>query len=162
MLSSEKYLNWDEDEFSLPSVAQLLQELIRAINRSDGAAWLFVQYSNLKQALFVKDFLSASGLRYEIVSLQQGDDIASQKIHQAYLQNPQIVLVEGIHNLLPNYSPLDSEVPPVMEHFNTVRETLHRVAPLPIVFLIDDLTVSYFINRAPDFFDWRRGWFNLT
>ena len=52
-------------------------------------------------------------------------------------------------------------VPPVLVNLNQQRERFRDNFDICFVFLIPRFAVNYFLQRAPDFFDWRSGLFRL-
>jgi hypothetical protein len=45
----------------------------------------------------------------------------------------------------------------ILQHLNQRREHFRDSFPICFVFLLRDCDVTYFIRRAPDFFDWNSG-----
>ncbi|MEH2411539.1 tetratricopeptide repeat protein, partial [Nostoc sp.] len=54
-----------------------------------------------------------------------------------------------------------TSVPHILNHLNQQRERFRDDFPIPFVFLLRSFSINYFIHRAPDFFDWRSGVFEL-
>jgi tetratricopeptide (TPR) repeat protein len=52
-------------------------------------------------------------------------------------------------------------VPPILINLNQQRELFRDRFDVCFVFLVRPFVIKYFINRAPDFFDWRSGLFKL-
>ncbi len=59
------------------------------------------------------------------------------------------------------YSYSGRGVPPVLVNLNQQRERFRDNFDICFVFLIPRFAVNYFLQRAPDFFDWRSGLFRL-
>jgi tetratricopeptide (TPR) repeat protein len=53
-------------------------------------------------------------------------------------------------------------VPPILINLNQQRERFRDNFKICFVFLVPKFAVDYFIQRAPDFFDWRSGLFKLS
>jgi len=53
-------------------------------------------------------------------------------------------------------------VPPLLSHLNRQRETFKANLPIPLIFLVPSFVIDYFVQRAPDFFDWRSGFFKFV
>jgi hypothetical protein len=53
-------------------------------------------------------------------------------------------------------------VPSLLSHLNRQREVFEANLPVALVFLVRSFVIDYFIQRAPDFFDWRSGFFKLS
>ncbi|MEH1916505.1 tetratricopeptide repeat protein [Nostoc sp.] len=54
-----------------------------------------------------------------------------------------------------------TSVPHILNHLNQQRERFRDDFPISFVFLLRSFSINYFIHRAPDFFDWRSGVFEL-
>jgi tetratricopeptide (TPR) repeat protein len=85
---------------------------------------------------------------------------------------PNILFIRGIENsFVPyiksgfggqgDYYKLDS-VPPILNHLNLQRERFRSSTQICFVFLLPLFGMKYFIQRAPDFFDWRSGLFKIA
>ncbi len=55
-----------------------------------------------------------------------------------------------------------TSVPPILNHLNQQRERFRDDFSICFVFLVKSFSISYLIHRAPDFFDWRSGVFELA
>jgi len=53
-------------------------------------------------------------------------------------------------------------VPPVLINLNQQRESFRDSFNICFVFLLPQFAIKYFIQRAPDFFDWRSGMFEFS
>jgi len=60
-----------------------------------------------------------------------------------------------------DYYKLDN-LPPILGHLNLQRERFRRDFEICFVFLLPFFGIKYFIQRAPDFFDWRSGLFKIS
>ncbi|MHC5731093.1 MAG: tetratricopeptide repeat protein, partial [Nostoc sp.] len=54
-----------------------------------------------------------------------------------------------------------TSVPHILNHLNQQRERFRDDFPITFVFLLGSFSINYLIHRAPDFFDWRSGIFEL-
>jgi hypothetical protein len=83
-----------------------------------------------------------------------------------------ILFIKGIENSLKeyikpgyggqgHYYKLDT-VPPILNHLNLQRERFRDNFNICFVFIVRLFGLKYFIHRAPDFYDWRSGVFQLT
>jgi len=59
-----------------------------------------------------------------------------------------------------DYYKLDN-LPPILGHLNLQRERFRNDFDICFVFLLPFFGIKYFIQRAPDFFDWRLGLFRV-
>lgn len=61
-----------------------------------------------------------------------------------------------------DYYNLDT-IPPILSHLNQRREIFRdRLSNICFVFILPTFAIKYIIRRAPDFFDWRSGVFQLS
>jgi len=61
-----------------------------------------------------------------------------------------------------DYYNLDT-VPPILSHLNQRREIFRdRLSNICFVFILPTFAIKYIIRRAPDFFDWNSGVFELS
>ncbi|MBD2503250.1 tetratricopeptide repeat protein [Anabaena azotica] len=168
--------DWDED---LPATAdEEYQALVRTLKFTDGFGLLFVRCSPSQgQQLInqVKEDISDKNI--EVLNLRQPVDNLYQEI--AKLNNKQkldILFISGLEQSFyqyeesKSYSGWDSRdthsyswkgVPPVLINLNQQRERFRENFHTCFVFLLPIFAIKYFIQRAPDFFDWRSGLFDF-
>ena len=110
----------------------------------------------------------------EILRFQEREEIRNLYDLVEHLPNREqidILFIQGLENsFVPyiksgyggqgDYYKLDN-LPPILGHLNLQRERFKRDFEICFVFLLPFFGVKYFIQRAPDFFDWRLGLFSV-
>jgi len=112
--------------------------------------------------------------RIEVLRLVEAIDNLYERVAEV-VKNKQIdiLLIKGLEYSLYKYekrtfgaitesrfSDLVS-VPHILNHLNQQRERFRDDFPFCFVFLMRSFSINYLIHRAPDFFDWRSGVFEL-
>ena len=170
------FLDWDEEELPPESEGEILQRLFRAIANNEGAGWFFVQCSPQKGTQVVKQLEERFG-RVSVLTLdRESESFYPEAIALFEAEKFDVLVVRGVDDALLGYEDTkralgwdsadlhnyDSrDVPPLLSHFNQVRECLRDTVPRPVVFAVSAFVVKYLLLRAPDFYDWRAGTFTL-
>ncbi|MEB3192998.1 MAG: tetratricopeptide repeat protein [Snowella sp.] len=108
----------------------------------------------------------------EILKFQEKKEICNLYDLVQHLPNREqidILFIQGLeYSFIPyiktgyggqgDYYKLDN-LPPILGHLNLQRERFRRDFDICFVFLLPFFGIKYFIQRAPDFFDWRSGLF---
>jgi Flp pilus assembly protein TadD len=163
---------WDEDVVSTPE--EEYQTFLRGLSWRDGFGIEFVRCS------------PASG--QDLIEKVKRD-LPQKKIDVLTLSKPIENLIEIVQNL-PNHSEIDilfvvgleksltdyirtgyggqgeyynlDTVPPILSHLNWQRENFRdRFPNLCFAFLLPNFAIKYIIRRAPDFYDWSSGVFEI-
>jgi tetratricopeptide (TPR) repeat protein len=154
------------------------QALVRALRRKKGFGLFFVQCSrdigNQLTKRLPKDIPQK---RFQHLLLEEPVEtlyncIDNLRQHESF----DILLIQGLEHSLYAYEDTKrlagwsnkelyayswKGVPQILSHLNRQRERFRDNFDFCIAFLIPRFVVDYFIQRAPDFFDWRSGLFKL-
>jgi tetratricopeptide (TPR) repeat protein len=172
MLANElKQTKWDER--IAPTPEEEYASLINVLNWTQGFGLVFVQCAPLQGEELIKRVrqdlpqkrIESMNLSTEIKNLYERVEDVVRHL------NPNILFIRGIENsFVPyikrgfggqgDYYKLDS-VPPILNHLNLQRERFRNSTQICMVFLLPLFGMKYFIQRAPDFFDWRSGLFEI-
>lgn len=157
-----------------PSPEEIYQTLLRALRRKKGFGIVFVQCSPAKAARLIENVkkdlpqkvVSTLALTEPVENLYKIIDQRSDR------NNLNILFVQGIEKSLEiyikpgyggdgNYYNLDT-VPRILSHLNQQRENFRdHFGNICFVFILPLFAIKYFIRRAPDFFDWSSGVFEI-
>ncbi|MEA5569425.1 tetratricopeptide repeat protein, partial [Anabaena sp. UHCC 0399] len=168
--------DWDED---LPGTAdEEYQALVRTLKFTEGFGLLFVRCSPSQGEQLitnVKEDINDKNL--DILQLKQGVNNLYEIIDELHnKERINILFITGLEHSFYEYeeckafSGWDSRdthsyswkgVPPVLINLNQQRERLKENFNICFVFLLPLFAIKYFIQRAPDFFDWRSGLFEF-
>ncbi len=175
---NSEVIDWDED---LPPAEpeEEYQALVRALKRTDGFNLLFVECSPAEgERLIGKVQADLSQKKIEVLAL----DKSVYNFYQIIEDLPErdqinILFVTGLEYSLYEYEQEKRElgwnseeiysyswrgVPPVLINLNQQRERFRDNFNICFVFILPRFAVDYFIQRAPDFFDWRSSLFKLS
>ena len=164
---------WDE---KLKASAEEEYESFRnVLEWTDGFGLVFVQCAPVQGdeliTKFTKDLITK---KIAVLSFQSGEEICN--LYDLVDQMPNrdqidILFIRGLeYSFVPyikpgyggqgDYYKLDN-LPPILGHLNLQRERFRRDFEICFVFLLPFFGIKYFIQRAPDFFDWRSGLFTF-
>jgi tetratricopeptide (TPR) repeat protein len=162
---------WDE---KLKASADEEYESFRnVLDWTEGFGLVFVQYSTVQGGKLIekikKDLLNK---QTEVLRFQEGEEIRNLYSLVEQLPNREqidILFIQGLeYSFFPyinsgyggqgDYYKLDT-LPPILGHLNLQRERFRKDFEICFVFLLPLFGIKYFIQRAPDFFDWRSGIF---
>ncbi|MEM8642894.1 MAG: tetratricopeptide repeat protein [Cyanobacteria bacterium P01_G01_bin.54] len=161
-----------------PEAVEVFQDLIRALRRKKGFGLFFVQCSGaMEQNVIVSIHEQLPQKQVaEFILNRESETLYGDLIELHKREQFEIVFVTGLEQSLSKYEDIKrsagwssleiynyswKDVPPLMSHLNQQRENFEQNLPIALVFLIESYVVDYFIQRAPDFFDWRSGLFEL-
>ncbi|WP_066426589.1 tetratricopeptide repeat protein [Anabaena sp. 4-3] len=165
--------DWDDDLPPEPEVAY--QDLVRALKRKSGFGLFFVQCTPVEaDNLIVKLPQDIPQKHIEVLRLVESIDNLYQRVAE-FVKNKQIdiLLIKGLEYSLYKYEKRTfgeitegqfsnlTSVPHILNHLNQQRERFRDDFPFCFVFLLRSFSINYLIHRAPDFFDWRSGVFEL-
>jgi len=168
--------DWDQD---LPSEGdEEYQALVRTLNFTEGFGLLFVRCSPAEsEQLIIKVKEDIPYKNIEVLRLEQAVTNLYEIINK--LDNKEkinILFITGIEHSFYEYEECKSlagwnsrdiysyswkGVPPVLINLNQQRERFRDKFNICFVFLLPIFAIKYFIQRAPDFFDWRSGLFEF-
>ncbi|MEH2428679.1 MAG: tetratricopeptide repeat protein, partial [Nostoc sp.] len=164
---------WDDD---LPLESEeAYQDLLRALKQKSGFGLFFVQCTPGEVDKFiVKLPQEIPQKKIAVLRLVEAIDNLYQPVAE-FIKNKQIdiLLIKGLEYSLYKYEKRSfgeitegqfsnlTSVPHILNHLNQQRERFRDDFPISFVFLLRSFSINYFIHRAPDFFDWRSGVFEL-
>jgi tetratricopeptide (TPR) repeat protein len=158
---------------------EVLRDLLRALRRKKGFGLFFVQ-CNSAQAEQVMTSIRERlpQKRLQQFDLNQQSETLYEEMLERYKQEPfSVACITGVEQVLYGYEDTKrlagwtsqeiynyswKGVPPLLSHLNRQREVFEANLPVIMVFLVRSFVIDYFIQRAPDFFDWRSGFFKFT
>ncbi|MEH2192778.1 MAG: tetratricopeptide repeat protein [Nostoc sp.] len=165
--------DWDDDLPLEPEEAY--QDLLRALKRKSGFGLFFVQCTPVEADKFiVKLPQEIRQKKVEVLRFVESIDNLYQPVAD-FVKDKQIdiLLIKGLEYSLYKYEKRSfgeitegqfsnlTSVPHILNHLNQQRERFRDDFPITFVFLLRSFSINYFIHRAPDFFDWRSGVFEL-
>ncbi|MEJ6480780.1 tetratricopeptide repeat protein, partial [Nostoc punctiforme UO1] len=165
--------DWDND--LPPEPEEAYQDLLRALRRKSGFGLFFVQCTPVEADKFiVKLPQEIPQKNIAVVRLVESIDNLYQPVAE-FVKDKQvdILLIKGLEYSLYKYEKRSfgqitegqfsnlTSVPHILNHLNQQRERFRDDFPISFVFLLRSFSINYLIHRAPDFFDWRSGVFEL-
>ncbi len=148
--------------------------LARALGWVEGFGAFFVECSPAQGRELVTRLTNQLEKRCQLVELQSEiKDLRQYILHLPDYQAIQVLFILGLERSFEpyikagyggegDYYKEDTPIP-VLGRLNLDREVLCRDLPqLAVVFMLPRYGIKYFIRRAPDFFDWRSGWFHFA
>ncbi|BAZ39569.1 TPR repeat-containing protein [Calothrix sp. NIES-4101] len=165
--------DWDDD--LSPEPEEVYQDLIRALTRKEGFGLFFVQCSQTEaERVITRIKQEIPQRKIQVLRLAEAINNLYQRVAE-FTQNKQvdILLITGLEYSLYKYEKRNfgeisegqfsnlSSVPPILNHLNQQRERFRDDFNICFVFILRSFSISYLIHRAPDFFDWRSGVFEL-
>ncbi|MEH2094574.1 hypothetical protein CDG77_32125 [Nostoc sp. 'Peltigera membranacea cyanobiont' 213] len=165
--------DWDDD--LPPEPEEAYQDLLRALKRKSGFGLFFVQCTPGEADKFiVKLPQEIPQKNIAVLPLFEAIDNLYQPVAE-FVKDKQvdILLIKGLEYSLYKYEKRSfgeitegqfsnlTSVPHILNHLNQQRERFRDDFPISFVFLLRSFSINYFIHRAPDFFDWRSGVFEL-
>ncbi|MEQ9480737.1 tetratricopeptide repeat protein [Coleofasciculus sp. F4-SAH-05] len=166
---------------SLPpeSFDQVYRRLLRALRRKKGFGLFFVVQSGYRQVKQIIEQLRRDLPQKKLSLLQIERE--TQKVYDQIAERRQaegfdILVIRGIEQALYEYEDTKrlsgwssteiytyswKGVPPILSHLNQQRERFGTDFSCSFVFVVPAFVLNYFIQRAPDFFDWRSGLFHF-
>ncbi|MBD2533325.1 tetratricopeptide repeat protein [Nostoc flagelliforme FACHB-838] len=165
--------DWDDD--LPPEPKEAYQDLLRALKRKSGFGLFFVQCTPGEAEKFiVKLPQEIPQKKIAVLRFVEAIDNLYQPVAE-FIKDKQIdiLLIKGLEYSLYKYEKRSfgeitegqfsnlTSVPHILNHLNQQRERFRDDFPISFVFLLRSFSINYFIHRAPDFFDWRSGVFEL-
>jgi tetratricopeptide (TPR) repeat protein len=165
--------DWDDD--LPPEPEEAYQDLLRALKRKSGFGLFFVQCTPVEADNFiVKLPQDIPQKKIEVLRFVESIDNLYQPVAE-FVKDKQvdILLIKGLEYSLYKYEKRSfgeitegqfsnlTSVPHILNHLNQQRERFRDDFSISFVFLLRSFSINYFIHRAPDFFDWRSGIFEL-
>jgi tetratricopeptide (TPR) repeat protein len=154
--------------------------LLRALRRQEGFGILFVRCSPEQGRKLVEQLKQDLPRKRcaELTLTEPSRDGNFFGLATDFLaHNPaDILFVQGIESLLLEYEETKrqsgwtraesqnyswKDVPPILRNLNQQRDRFRNELPVCFVFLVPLFLVKYLTRRAPDFFDWRSGVFEI-
>ena len=153
------------------------RSLIRSVRRSQGFKLLFVSCSpdrgeKIRQKLIV----DVPGKKYGLIDLKHPiDNLYEEIVNAPNLMELNVIFIRGLEYSIFEYEDRElgnivqrsktetyggswAGVPPVLARLNMQRELFRvRFENICFIFLLPHFAISYFIRRAPDFYDWKSG-----
>ncbi len=157
---------------------EILNDLLRALRRKKGFGLFFVQ-CDPAQGQQVLSAIKEKLPQKRLVRLQLGREsktLYSDLLNLYQSKKFDIACITGVEQAMYDYEDTKrlagwtSEeiynyswkgLPPLLNHLNRQREAFECNLPIALIFLIPSFVVDYFVQRAPDFFDWRSGFFKM-
>ncbi|MEH1830092.1 MAG: tetratricopeptide repeat protein [Nostoc sp.] len=168
--------DWDRD---LPSQGdEEYQALVRTLNFTEGFGLLFVRCSPAEgEQLITKVKEDIPNKNIEVLRLEQAVTNLYEIIYNLDKKKEiNILFITGLEHSFYKYEECKNltgwnsrdiysyswkGVPPVLINLNQQRERFKDNFNICFVFLLPIFAIKYFIQRAPDFFDWRSGLFEF-
>ncbi|MGJ5634295.1 tetratricopeptide repeat protein, partial [Nostoc sp. CALU 1950] len=171
-----KLTNWDNN-FAVKGDEEY-QALVRTLNFIEGFGLLFVRCSPAEGERIitkVKEDIKDKSIEvlrldksvnnlYEIIEKLNNKESINflfvTGLHSSFYEYEECKILNG-WNSKDIYSYSWKGVPPVLINLNQQRESFRDNFNICFVFLLPQFAIKYFIQRAPDFFDWRSGMFEF-
>jgi tetratricopeptide (TPR) repeat protein len=164
---------WDED--LPPDPQEIYQDLLCSLDKKSGFGLYFVQCNPVESDRFINKIPhDLSHKKIAILRLFEPIEKLYQQVKD-FVQDKQIdiLLIKGLEYSLYKYEKRNfgeitegqfinlTKVPPILNHLNQQRERFRDDFKFCFVFLLRSFSLNYLIHRAPDFFDWRSGVYEL-
>jgi tetratricopeptide (TPR) repeat protein len=171
-------IDWDEDLPPAEPEEEYLT-LVRTLKRTDGFNLLFVECSLAEGERWIARVKTdIPQQKIEVLRLKESVYDFYNLIEELPNRDRiNVLFVQGLEYSLYEYEQEKKElgweskdiysyswrgVPPVLINLNQQRERFRDNFKICFVFLLPKFAIDYFIQRAPDFFDWRSGLFKLS
>ncbi|MEG4033506.1 tetratricopeptide repeat protein, partial [Microcoleus sp. S36b_A4] len=171
-------IDWDED---LPPAEpeEEYRDLVRSIKRTKGFSLLFVECSPAEGERWITRVKTdIPQQKIEVLRLKESVYDFYNLIEELPNRDRiNVLFVQGLEYSLYEYEQEKKDigweskdiysyswrgVPPVLINLNQQRERFRDNFKICFVFLLPKFAIDYFIQRAPDFFDWRSSLFKLS
>ncbi|MEA5516822.1 tetratricopeptide repeat protein, partial [Nodularia sp. UHCC 0506] len=168
--------DWDND---LPSEGdEEYQALVRALKFTEGFGLFFARCSPAEgEQMITKIKADIANKNIQVLRLTESVNNLYEIIENLDSKEQiKILFITGLEHSLIKYEECKSfmgwnsrdiysyswkGVPPVLINLNQQRERFRDNFKICFVFLLPQFAIKYFIQRAPDFFDWRSGLFEF-
>jgi len=173
-------IDWDIDLPTDPD--EEYRALVRALRRTQGFGLLFVRCSPAEGTRLIQRVQTdlpqktAAVLSFD-QPITDGNLYSRVEEFLNHHNHPSILFIQGLEHSIYDYEDTKRRqdnwqspdlysyswkgVPRVLMNLNQQRERFRDTFNTCFVFLIPNFVLSYLVNRAPDFFDWRSGIFQL-
>jgi len=173
-------IDWDIDLPTDPD--EEYRALVRALRRTQGFGLLFVRCSPAESTRLIQRVQTdlpqktAAVLSFD-QPITDGNLYSRVEEYLEHTNHPNILFIQGLEHSIYDYEDTKRRqdnwqspdlysyswkgVPRVLMNLNQQRERFRDTFNTCFVFLIPNFVLSYLVNRAPDFFDWRSGIFQL-
>jgi tetratricopeptide (TPR) repeat protein len=158
---------------------EVLGDLLRALRRKKGFGLFFVQCNSAQAERVITSIKERfPQKRLQQFNLNQESETLYGEMLERYKLEPfTVACITGVEQVLFGYEDTKrlagwtsqeiynfswKGVPSLLSHLNRQREAFEANLPIALVFLVRSFVIDYFIQRAPDFFDWRTGFFKFT
>jgi tetratricopeptide (TPR) repeat protein len=158
---------------------EVLSDLLRALRRKKGFGLFFVQCNSAQtERIMTSIRQQLPQKRLQQFDLSRDSETLYGEILESYQQKPfAVAYITGVEQVLFGYEDTKrlagwtsqeiynyswKGVPSLLSHLNRQREAFEANLPIALVFLVRSFVIDYFIQRAPDFFDWRSGFFKFS
>ena len=166
-------------DLPLETFEEVYRRLLRALRRKKGFGLFFVVQSDYAQGNQIIEQVrkDLSQKKIAVLEIERKTQTLYDKIAELKEKEPfDILFLRGIENALYEYEDTKrlsgwteeeiyayswKGVPPILSHLNQQRERFSQDFPCSFVFFAPSFAIDYFIQRAPDFFDWRSGMFHF-
>jgi tetratricopeptide (TPR) repeat protein len=167
-----------DQEIDLPpeTPEEVYATLLRALRRKRGFGLFFVECSPQKgNELIAKLQQDLPQKTMQVLQLNRSSNTLYDRVEALWQEQPfDILFIQGLENALYEYEDTKrlagwtskdiysyswKGVPRILSHLNQQRERFRDNFICGFVFLVPYFVIKYFIQRAPDFFDWRSGLF---
>ncbi len=171
-----KLTDWDKHLPAEPN--EEYQALVRTLQFTENFGLLFIRCSPAEgKQLIVQIKEDVSEKNIQILNLKKTVKNIYKQIEQLnHIDRTDILFITGLEDCLYEYEEAKKfagwnnqdiyhyswqGAPPVLINLNQQRERFRDNFNICFVFLLPLFAIKYFINRAPDFFDWRSGMFDF-
>ncbi|MDY6939206.1 MAG: tetratricopeptide repeat protein [Cyanobacteriota bacterium] len=162
-----------------PETAEVLNDLLRALRRKKGFGLFFIQCNPAQGTRVIaairKRFPQKRLVEFELN--RQSETLYGELLEHYQGEKFEIACVTGVEQALYAYEDTKrlagwssqeiynyswKGLPPLLGHLNRQREAFEANLPIALIFLVPSFAIDYFVQRAPDFFDWRSGFFKFS
>ena len=173
----QEAFDWNEEPPLDPAIEY--QGLLRGLRRKRGFGLYFVQCSPSEGTRLIERIRQDLPQKIEVLKFDAAMDGNFYQCVADYLQahsDTEVLFVQGLEYSLLSYEATKREegwsseeiysyswkaVPRLLGNLNLQRERFRDNFPIRFVFLLPSFAMKYLIRRAPDFFDWRSGIFEI-
>ena len=158
---------------------EMMSDLLRALRRKKGFGLFFVQCNPAQAEKAIEAIRSRfSKKQVETFELSKQSETLYSELAERYRNETfDIACITGVEQALLDYEDTQSlagwnrkevysyswkGVPPLLSHLNRQREVFESNFPIALLFFVPGFVIDYFVQRAPDFFDWRSGFFKFS
>ncbi|NES21726.1 MAG: tetratricopeptide repeat protein [Symploca sp. SIO3E6] len=166
-------------DYQDPETAEEIEDLLRALRRKKGFGLFFVQCNPAKGEWLIKTIRERFPRKrlVEIKLNRQSETLYWELLERYQGEGLDVACITGVEQALYSYEDTKrlagwssqeiynyswKGVPPLLSHLNRQRETIKANLPIVLIFFVPSFVIDYFIQRAPDFFDWRSGFFKFV